>query len=326
MHTPLRAISASVALLVSGCLGVDDGGGLDGGATNGVPNGIPGAGAGADAGGAGAGGGVSNGGSGVVGSCPAAPAGATADAVAALVATNTARLAAGSPCATMVAALNDGAVAHCAYYAANTGDCIANPHVEVDGCASFYAANFDERERKAGYTGNPDSEDMHFVGDGAAAVQGWLDSIYHRYSIIDPWALDFGYGNTDNCDTMDFGGGAGGSTPSSTIALYPYDGQTGVPTSFFGNESPEPPAPPAGWPSGYPISIFVQGEVTSAEIVRDGTADALPIEIVPKLSWQGNAVFFYTDTPLEAATTYQVTVVGRNGADFTKVWRFTTSP
>jgi hypothetical protein len=200
----------------------------------------------------------------------------------------------------MVPELNAGADGHCAYFAANAGTpaCVANPHVEVDGCAAFYAANWDERERKGGYTGSPDSENMHFVGDGAGAVAGWLDTIYHRYPLLNPSA--------------------------STLVVYPYDGQTGVPLSFSGAESPAPPAPPAGWPSGYPIVVYLRGEVSTISVTDTTTGAVLPTQIVPKLSWQPNAVFFYTDTPFAPATTYEVEVTGNNGADFTKTWSFTT--
>jgi hypothetical protein len=296
----------AVAALLGGCITEDDAEVGDAGASMAPP--------------------VGGAGGGAVADCPGAPAGASAQAAAALSATNAVRRAAGAPCATMVSELNVGADGHCAYYAANAGapECVANPHVEVEGCAAFYAANWDERTRKGGYTGSPDSENMHFVGDGAGAVAGWLDTIYHRYPLLNPWALDLGYGGTSGCDTMDFGVGAGGATPASTLVVYPYDGQTGVPLSFSGAESPAPPAPPAGWPSGYPIVVYLRGEVKAITVTDTTTGAILPTQVVPKLSWQPNAVFFYTDTPFAPATTYEVEVSGNNGADFTKTWSFTT--
>src|SRR5262249_15100428 len=91
------------------------------------------------------------------GSCPPPPAGISAAAQDAYAAENTARVGAGSPCATLVPELDLSSEKHCAYYAANTShsNCIANPHVEVAGCDQFYAANFDEREVMAGYQGGP---------------------------------------------------------------------------------------------------------------------------------------------------------------------------
>jgi hypothetical protein len=260
--------------------------------------------------------------------CPSAPSGITSDQSAAYAAVNNARVGAGSPCSAMVPALNTSTSKHCTYYSANEAPdaaaCIASPHVEVQGCASYYAANWNDRETMAGYMGNPTSEDMHFLDNGAAAVQGWLDTIYHRYPVLDPWERDFGYGNSTGCDTMDFGSGA--ATPATVVAVYPYDGQKNVPTSFDGAESPAPPAPPGGWPSGYPISIFVQGTVAHFTITKDGSVTAEATLAVPLLSYQPNAQFMYTTTPLVASTKYNVHADGSNGAAFTKDWSFTTAP
>ena len=256
--------------------------------------------------------------------CPPLPAGISAGGQDAYAAVNTARVSAGSPCATVVATLDLSAEKHCAYYAANTMNamCIANPHVEVAGCTAFFAANFDEREKLAGYSGNPDSENMHFIGNAKGAIQGWLDTIYHRYPIVDPWSRDFGYGNAAGCDTMDFASGA--STPDTTVAVYPYDGQTGVGTQFDGGETPAPPTPPGGWPSGYPITIFAKGKLTITTLTEDGAPTALPILTVDKLSWQPNGTAFYTEIPLKPNTRYHVHAEGDNGAPFKVDTSFTT--
>ena len=68
--------------------------------------------------------------------------GASADAVDALALVNTYRVASGVGCATMDPQINLAAKLHCDYYAANTGNCITNAHVEVEGCSLFVAANF----------------------------------------------------------------------------------------------------------------------------------------------------------------------------------------
>jgi hypothetical protein len=257
-------------------------------------------------------------------SCPAAPAGISAQGLIAYAEENTARVLAGSPCASVVPALDLSAEKHCAYYSANlmNASCIASPHVEVSTCTDYYAANFDQRETMAGYTGSPTSEDMYFFDDPKQAIAGWIDTIYHRYPILDPWERDFGYGGAMGCDTMDFGSGA--AAPSTTIAVYPYDGQTGVSTQFAGAEIPAPPPPPGGWPAGYPISIFYQGTLTTTTVTQDGASTPLPIQTVPMLSFQPNATYFYTNTPLMPNTKYNVHVEGNNGAAFTKDWSFTT--
>jgi hypothetical protein len=258
--------------------------------------------------------------------CAPAPAGASANAAAAIDLANEVRTAMGVPCQTQVATINLAAERHCEYYSSNTGSCVANAHSEVAGCNNFVAESFADRMRIAGYMGSPAFEDMHFVGDGRQAVQGWIDSVWHRTPVLSPWIRDSGYGNTSDCDTMDFGRGA--STPNNVVATYPYGGQTGVPRSFDGRrEGPMPPAPTTGWPSGYPVVIYLRGSVSSHTIRVDGTSTDLPhVWISPDdSSLLSNEFFLYANEPLAASTTYRVTIVG-TGADgpVTLDWTFTT--
>jgi uncharacterized protein YkwD len=246
-----------------------------------------------------------------------APGGIDANTAAALQLTNQTRAAMGSPCATMVPALNTSATNHCVYYAANkaTASCVANAHVEVSGCTSFVAAQFGARETAAGYTGRPSSECMAFLDNGSRAVQTWIDSVWHRTPVLSPWVRDLGYGGATGCDTMDFG--VGTATPKNVVLTYPYDGQTGVPASFDGSrEGPVPPAPPAGWPSGYPVTVFVSGAsmtaLTTHELSVDGGAQLAHQWVTPQTpsAVVQDAVILYANTPLSAATRYRVHVAG----------------
>ena len=154
------------------------------------------------------------------GACPA-PSGLTADQTTALSILNTTRAAMGSPCMTIVPALDTSATKHCAYYAANatSSTCDANAHVEVSGCSMYVAAQFNDRETAAGYTSNGNvSEVMAFDDNPTNSIAQWLGSIYHRSPLLDPRMRDFGYGNATKCDTIDLGEGAGSTTPSSFTA------------------------------------------------------------------------------------------------------------
>jgi uncharacterized protein YkwD len=246
------------------------------------------------------------------GTCPA-PAGLDANATAALQLVNTTRAAMGSPCATMVPALNTSAADHCAYYAANqaTASCIADPHTEVQGCTDYVGAQFSTRETAAGYKGQPSFETMAFSDNGASAVQQWIDSVWHRTPVLSPWARDIGYGSATKCDTMDFGIGA--AAPKSLVVPYPYDHQTGVPTSFNGKyEGPAPPMPPAGWPSGYPVHVYARGATfTTHEFSVDGGPQLDHQWITAQTnSLAQDTVILYGNAPLKAATTYRVHVAG----------------
>jgi hypothetical protein len=182
----------------------------------------------------------------------------------------------------------------------------------------------------AGYTGAAAFEDMNFIGDGASAVQSWIDTVYHRTPVLDPWITDLGYGGATGCDTADFGYGSSGAA-ADAIATYPYDGQSGVPVAFYGGESPVPRVPPAGWPSGYPIDVYVQGATVTAHVLTVDGSNA-PIahqwlsptdtDVMGLLSAE---YVMYANTPLAAGTTYHVHVeLSRNGSPIVLDWRFTT--
>jgi hypothetical protein len=232
----------------------------------------------------------------------------------------------------MVPTINVSATRHCNYYSSNRSIsmCVANPHNEVSTCSMFVAVNFWDRMSMAGYTGAAAFEDMAFSNNGASAVQQWIDSIWHRTPVLSPWVRDLGYGGATGCDTMDFGVGA--ATPSTMTATYPYAGQTGVPLSFDGRlEIPAPPAPPSGWPSGYPIHIYAQGATITSHVLTVagsstaiahswiGEHDAASMGLLP------NANVMYANAPLTTGTTYHVRVTGTYaGGALNLDWTFTT--
>lgn len=262
------------------------------------------------------------------GTCPA-PAGITSAQMTALQILNQTRGAMGSPCDTMVPALNTSSTDHCEYYVANekSSTCDADPHVEVQGCADFVAAQFNDRETAAGYKCTPsltqdcaDSEVMAFDDNPTTALAQWIGSVYHRSPLLDPRMRDFGYGNAAGspmgCDTIDLGEGAGSTTPDDVIVSYPYNGQTGVGLSFNGaDESPTPPVPPNGWPSAYPIHVFMNAttiNLTTTEFGVQGGAQ-LPVQTLTPQGSGGyltNALVLYGNAPLTANTTYEVHVAG----------------
>jgi uncharacterized protein YkwD len=252
--------------------------------------------------------------------CAPAPGGSSAGAQAAFEAVNDARVAMGVPCMEMIPEINTAAQNHCDYYAMGGSSCQAG-HQEIMGCPGFTGVNFWERMAAAGYTGSAASEDMAFSNNGASAVRQWIDSVWHRTPVLSPWIRHCGYGGAPGCDTMDFGRGP--STPSSVTAVWPYANQTGVPTSFDGRfEGPMPPAPPTGWPSGYPITIYVQGSLTTHTLTVDG--ESTPIDHVwitpsdsPLLSTE---YVMYANGPLSGGTTYRVHVSGSVDLE----WTFTT--
>jgi hypothetical protein len=269
--------------------------------------------------------------------CPAAPAGASMEATAALAAVNAARVPAGSGCDNLILTLDMSALNHCNYYAMNKANmmCVSNAHLEVMSCMGFTGADPGTRMKAAGYTSRGGgSEVMAFVDSPASSVAQWINTVFHRIPILDPWTVEMGYGNATGCDTIDFGKGTP-TTPADAMVVYPYNGQTGVPTTFNGSrEGPMPPAPSTGWPSSSPVNIYAQGlTVTEHVITLDG--DTTPIAHVwldaatntdtSIASFLRSTAFLYANTPFAANTKYHVHMAGMHtGGAFNLEWTFTT--
>jgi uncharacterized protein YkwD len=233
------------------------------------------------------------------------------------------------PCMTYVPEIATAAADHCAYQVQNRGACTANPHLEVESCPGFRAVGFAERMLRAGYDGHPAYETMAYVGDGARAVDLWVDSVWHRIPILSPWVHDMGYGGARGCDTVNFGWGSG--EPPDGPVTYPFNGQIEVPTRFDGRaESPALPAPPAGWPSGYPIIIYAEGlEVTTHELLDDMMVPVPHVWITPDLPEARGILrremVMYAYAPLKEATAYVVRIDGyRAGWPIHLEWTFAT--
>jgi uncharacterized protein YkwD len=272
--------------------------------------------------------------------CPAPPADATPESITALNAVNTLRVAAGSGCATLNTIVAKAAASHCAYYATNNASnamCTSNPHLEVSGCTGYTGDAPWDRMKAAGFSSNGGgAEVMAFVDNPEGAISTWVNSVWHRIPILDPGTTVLGYGNSSGtaCDTMDFGPGM--KTPTTTVIVYPYDGQTGIPLSFNGQyEGPMPPAPSSGWPSSDPITVYAQKiVVTEHTLMIDGTSDPIDHVWLDSTATQldassqqelKNVVFMYANKPFAAMTKYRVKVSGTfAGGALSKEWTFTT--
>jgi uncharacterized protein YkwD len=262
--------------------------------------------------------------------CARLPDGTDARAVDAYERVNMYRLAIGAPCIHFVPEIASAAAAHCEYYVDNHGGCVASPHREVRSCQGFHGERFGERMARSGYLGYPAYEVMTYVGDGAAAVDAWVNSLWHRIPLLSPYVGDVGYGSVaGRCDTMDFGRGA--TAAASTTIVYPFDKQTGVPTSFDGDfESPAPPRPPLGWPSGYPIIAYASGLEVKRHALYDDHGAALDHAFIAPgdaaaAGLLSDEMVMYAHHPLAKGTAYRVVIEGtRAGSPVHLEWTFTT--
>jgi hypothetical protein len=240
------------------------------------------------------------------------------------------RRAAGLGCMALVPQISQAAQMHCRYFVSNHGHCVASPHKQVPGCSHFAGEAFGDRLRAAGYTGRPAYEVMAYVGRGGRAVEQWIDSVWHRLPIFSSRVDHLGYGADVRCDTMDFGSSTVLPAPVAPT-VYPYPGQADVPTAFGGRESPAPPRPPDGWPSGYPVTIYAAGlKIHEHSITVDGKDAPLPhIWLGPgdPGTWEllQHEYILYTHRPLAPRTRYRVRVLGtRADAPVKLEWTFTT--
>lgn len=352
--TAVQTCNAESTFDPCNCDGVTNAGGAPTGTGGSVPSGgssgISGNGGALVTGGTSGSGGASGGTGGIIGSgsaagaggtidaCPAPPAGAPDTAIAAWTLLNQTRLAAGAGCMNLVATLDASAQAHCDYVVANNGNdaCLPNLAIEVEGCTGYTGTSPAWRQIAAGYpTALAYTADATtYSNDPSSSVPSWIDSVFHRLPLLDPWTTDMGHGGAIACDVVDIGHGVS-SVPTDTVVVYPYDGQIDVPPANPGIfEGPIPPAPPSGWPSSYPVTIYAQGmSITEHVLTRDGDAtplehlwlDAASPEIDAALKpYFTNAAVLY-GAPFELTTTYRVKIVGTYaGGALSVEWSFTT--
>ena len=212
-----------------------------------------------------------------------------------------------------------------------------SPHSEdASFGAGFVASSFADRMIKAGFSGSPASEVMAFTGSGVAAVDGWMETLYHRLPLIDPKSVHVGVGIAKQGKTatevMDFGSGQ--PTVSPACVVWPWPGQTGVATSWSGNEGPQPQPPPQGYPSGPVITAHLPsgasvethvlldaagGEV--AHVWRDASNDS------NLQGFDARAVALYANEPLQPDADYTVRLDLQIATKAeTLIWRFRTGP
>ncbi|MBM4372409.1 MAG: hypothetical protein FJ098_12190, partial [Deltaproteobacteria bacterium] len=240
-------------------------------------------------------------------------------------------------------ALNEACQAHAQYYlyhCENYEETGLSPHSEnPDWPEGFTGVNFANRVLHFGYGGTPGWEVMAFVGDPMAAIDSWMETLYHRIPFVDPGTADAGYGGlTSGCqwwatgvDVMDFGRGP---DTSGEPVPYPAPGQTGVPASWDGMESPQPPLPAgSAYPSGPVITLsFPAGafQIDSHRLLGPGPVEVAHQYLDPGSDPHGyleRTVALYALSPLQEGTTYTVELKGLwKGADATWQWQFTTGP
>ena len=243
--------------------------------------------------------------------------------------------------------IKNAALAHCKYYVKHYNEVYKqgglSPHNEAEGYDGFTGAGFGTRMATAGFTddmGWAMFEVMHFIYDEEKSVDEWMASLYHRIPFIVPLAKSMGYGaatkaNTSSCDTIDFAGGNGKASYDQMVIPFPVDGMQNVPTSWPGNENPQPPLPPGEvYPSGPIITVTLgsknawPGVSLQGSEIFDTEGNTVPHvandpQSDPDLCC--GVLTLYPVKPLDTFTTYTVQVdYSKNNKPGTTEWTFTT--
>jgi hypothetical protein len=272
---------------------------------------------------------------------------ATPQQVAALKQLNLFRDAVGLPPADEDERLNSAAQAHAEFIVNHCKDYQSSklsPHYENDEWEGFTGEAPWDRTAHFGYSSYGIGEVIAFVNNPAAAVTGWMDTLYHRIPLIDPSTVEVGYGGAmkGSCpglygkiDVMDIGMS---SASSDAIVLYPPPDAKPVRVSFDGMESPQPPPPPGGYPSGYIVTVQfgdkVGFKVTGHRLLQDGAVEVAHTFLAPyadaangikRDSMADTWVALYAHEPLKKSTPYTVVIdFERGGKPLHLEWSFTT--
>ena len=253
---------------------------------------------------------------------------------------NAYRMEAGLSAVDQIDTLNQATSAHAAYVQGHSDlyDQGLSVHKEVAGLPGFVGERFWNRMDAAGYKGEPFREVIAFQATPEAAVAHWMETVYHRIPLVHPAARHMGYGHVAQAgrgiNVIDMGAGLAAADAGASIA-WPRPGATDVELSWDGLESPQPPAPVGGYPSG-PVITLVWGagrpEVTSHRIVDVTAGGAALGHVLLTPDNDANlhgesAIALYPNQPLEPGHSIQVSVVGTlDGVPFEKTWSFTTRP
>jgi len=202
-------------------------------------------------------------------------------------------------------------------------------HFETAGLPYYTGYSARDRVAAMGLSTTFVSEVATGGSTGMAGVRQLWDAPYHRLGMMHPSASSMGWGfstlsgrNTTVGDiTYNFG------IRSVDFVRSPAHGQTNIPTTWSGNESPNPLPSGAPRPVGYPIMVVYSGGqnvvMRGAEVVAPGGA-RVPIYYAPQ-QFEYDYQVIVPQRPLASNTTYHVRFdITVAGTWLTNEWDFST--
>jgi hypothetical protein len=213
-------------------------------------------------------------------------------------------------------------------------------HDEIEGKTGFLAEKYWERQAMFNSKGKALGEVIAFHRSTEAAMAQWMESVYHRIPLLDTRAITGAYALQVRADNA-YGvleltqlNSSQEAVQDTKWVAYPVDGASLVPTSWDGKESPQPMAPPGGYPSG-PVFTLSAADNAPVRIAKATLLDENGHAIPHTLLDATNDGFFeaqtglalYANDPLEAGATYTIQLSGFRG-DQVFQWSstFTTTP
>jgi uncharacterized protein YkwD len=175
------------------------------------------------------------------------------------------------------------------------------------------------------------SHDYLLQIDPKWAVDGWVDTVYHRLPLISPRVFEAGFGSSKVekrlAYVMDFANP--GFAEVKRVVHYPVEAQCDVPYKFNGDETPDP-LPGKRYPVGYPVTVTFNGYKNikiRSTVIRDSNGVAVPCYRIFPHSDQfiRESLAVIPKEPLERGMTYHVTVDALGDGDPIYLdWSFTT--
>ena len=181
-----------------------------------------------------------------------------------------------------------------------------------------------------GYPNQRIGEDITHSGAPDTAVAEWVNSVFHRFSILRPDLRVIGYGEANvgsvAIEDMEFGFAVATNAPP---VLYPGAGQTQVPAIFVDNELPDPV--PHGDPrtTGYPVTVtFSEADRVSMHsftLAGPGGQALAAYLLAPSASTENSASLLPV-APLVPGALYTARISATvDGSPYVRSWTFTVA-
>lgn len=203
-------------------------------------------------------------------------------------------------------------------------------HFQTPGKPGFLGETPLARAQAFGFSATL-AEDVSLAdGSPEKIVRALYDAPYHRLPFLRPGNLLFGADNMGRASALLFGGDG-----ETGLIVSPFDGETGVATTWRNDEQPSPLRffPNAPKVAGYPIVLANYAlPPTKLSVVKATLRTEAGAEVTCYVDAPGRdeelsyAILLIPASPLAASTTYLAELVARDaqGGELARRWRFTT--